>query len=149
MDIVIISVANPILIGLYEDRKLIKTFTQDGKSSDIIPKIFSEILDEYALKRVFYVNSPGSYMAIKVAYVFLKTICIVKNIELFASSGFNFNQNSPIKALGKKYFINNSGSIHIDFINENEKLYDFVLPNILDEQIFTQDNLPQYNLPAV
>ncbi len=46
MDIVIISVANPILIGLYEDRKLIKTFTQDGKSSDIIPKIFSEILDE-------------------------------------------------------------------------------------------------------
>lgn len=149
MDIVIISVANPILIGLYEDRKLIKTFTQDGKSSDIIPKIFSEILDEYALKRVFYVNSPGSYMAIKVAYVFLKTICIVKNIELFASSGFNFNQNSPIKALGKKYFINNSGSIHIDFINENEKIYDFVLPNILDEQIFTQDNLPQYNLPAV
>ena len=149
MDIVIISVANPILIGLYEDRKLIKTFTQDGKSSDIIPKIFSEILDEYALKRVFYVNSPGSYMAIKVAYVFLKTICIVKNIELFATSGFNFNQNSPIKALGKKYFINNSGSIHIDFINENEKIYDFVLPNILDEQIFTQDNLPQYNLPAV
>ncbi|MFA6789624.1 MAG: hypothetical protein WC149_07080 [Arcobacteraceae bacterium] len=149
MDILIISVANPILIGLYEDKKLIKTFTQDGKSSDIIPKIFSEIEDEYTLKRVFYVNSPGSYMAIKVAYVFLKTICIVKNIELFATSGFYFNQNSPIKALGKKYFINNSGSIEIDFINENEKLYDFELPNILDETIFTIDNLPQYNLPAV
>jgi tRNA A37 threonylcarbamoyladenosine modification protein TsaB len=149
MDIVIISVANPILIGLYEDRKLIRSFTQDGKSSDIIPKIFSEILNEYTLKRVFYVNSPGSYMAIKVAYVFLKTFCIVQGIDLYATSGFYFNQNSPIKALGKKYFINNDGKIEIDFIDENEKLYEFELPNILDETIFTIDNLPQYNLPAV
>lgn len=149
MDILIISVANPILIGLYEDGKLIRTFTQDGKSSDIIPKIFSEIIDEYRLKRIFYVNSPGSYMAIKVAYVFLKTICIVKNIQLYATSGFYFNQNSPIKALGKKYFINKCGNISIDFIDENEKPKDFLLPNMLDETIFSIDNLPQYNLPAV
>lgn len=149
MDIVIISVANPILIGLYEQGKLIRTFTQDGKSSDIIPKIFSEIMNQYTLKRIFYVNSPGSYMAIKVAYVFLKTICIVKNIQLYAASGFYFNQNSPIKALGKKYFINQGGNIHIDFIDENEKLHDFSLPNRLDETIFSIDNLPQYNLPAV
>lgn len=149
MDILLISVSSPILVGVYEDGKLIKTFTQEGKSSDIIPKIFSEILDAYTIKRIFYVNSPGSYMAIKVAYVFLKTICIVKNIELYACSGFNFNQNSPIKALGKKYFINDGDTIQIDFIDENETLNEFVLPNILNEEIFSINNLPQYNLPAV
>ncbi len=149
MDVLVISVANPILIGLYEDEKLIKTFTQDGKSSDIIPKIFFQILQEHQLKRVFYVNAPGSYMAIKVAYVFLKTLCIIKNIPLYSTSGFYFNQNSPIKALGKKYFKNENGEIKIDFINENEKIEDFVLPSILDKTIFSTDNLPQYNLPAV
>ena len=41
-------------------------------------------------------------MAIKVAYLFLKTISISKNIELESCSGFEFNKNSPIKALGKK-----------------------------------------------
>ena len=149
MDILVISVANPILIGVYEDKKLIQTFTQDGKSSDIIPKIFSKISEQYVIKRLFYVNAPGSYMAIKVAYVFLKTISIAKKIPLYASSGFNFNQNSPIKALGKKYFIYNKGEINIEFIQEDEKIEKFVLPTYLDETIFSTNNLPQYNLPAV
>ncbi|PKN15117.1 MAG: hypothetical protein CVU67_02095 [Deltaproteobacteria bacterium HGW-Deltaproteobacteria-24] len=149
MDVLVISVAHPILIGVYEDGKLIQTFTQDGKSSDIIPKIFSQILEQHSIKRVFYVNAPGSYMAIKVAYVFLKTISIVKNIPLYASSGFNFNQNSPIKALGKKYFIYKNGEINIECINEDEKIENFTLPPLLDETIFSTNNLPQYNLPAV
>jgi tRNA A37 threonylcarbamoyladenosine modification protein TsaB len=149
MDVLVISVAHPILIGVYEDGKLIQTFTQDGKSSDIIPKIFSQILEQHSIKRVFYVNAPGSYMAIKVAYVFLKTISIVKNIPLYASSGFNFNQNSPIKALGKKYFTYKNGEINIECINEDEKIENFTLPPLLDETIFSTNNLPQYNLPAV
>jgi len=149
MDVLVISVAHPILIGVYEDGKLIQTFTQDGKSSDIIPKIFSQILEQYSIKRVFYVNAPGSYMAIKVAYVFLKTMSIVKNIPLYASSGFNFNQNTPIKALGKKYFIYHNGKIDIEFISEDEKIENFALPTLLDETIFSTNNLPQYNLPAV
>ncbi|MFA7570247.1 MAG: hypothetical protein WCY75_03235 [Sulfurimonadaceae bacterium] len=149
MDILVISIANPILIGVYEDKKLIQTFTQDGKSSDIIPKIFSEISKQYAMKRLFYVNAPGSYMAIKVAYVFLKTLSIAKKIPLYASNGFNFNQNSPIKALGKKYFIYNNGEINLEFIHEDEKIENFMLPLHLDETIFSTNNLPQYNLPAV
>ncbi|MFA7083452.1 MAG: hypothetical protein WC141_02840 [Arcobacteraceae bacterium] len=149
MDILVISISAPILIGVYENHKLIKTFTQDGKSSDIIPKIFSQIEKEYAINRVLYVNAPGSYMAIKVAYVFLKTWCLVKNIELYATNGFNFNQNSPIKALGKRYFINNNGEIKTDFINEDMKIESFTLPILLDESIFSINNLPEYNLPAV
>lgn len=149
MDILVISISSPILVGVYNKSKLIKTFAQDGKSSDIIPKIFLQIEKDYSIKRVFYVNAPGSYMAIKVAYVFLKTLSIVKNIEFLATKGFYFNNNSPIKALGKKYFVNKNGKIVIDFIDENNKLESFFLPKVLDETIFSKNNLPEYNLPAV
>ncbi|WP_419770670.1 MAG: hypothetical protein ACNI3C_02475 [Candidatus Marinarcus sp.] len=149
MDILILSLSHPILVGVYKDNKLIETYEKEGKSSDIIPIIFHQILKKYEVQRLFFVNAPGSYMAIKVAYVFLKSVSIVKNIELYATSGFHFNENSPIKALGKKYFLNDNGNIKIDFIDENLKLESFKLPEILDENIFSNDNLPQYNLPAV
>jgi tRNA A37 threonylcarbamoyladenosine modification protein TsaB len=149
VDVLVISIANPVLIGVYENKKLVKQFSQEGQSSDIIPQLFQTILKEFDIKKVLYVNAPGSYMAIKVAYMFLKTICIVKNIELLACSGFYFNQNSPIKALGKKYFILKDGTINIDFIDKNQRIEPFVLPKKLDVEIFSTATLPQYNLPAV
>ena len=92
------------MVGVYENKKLIKKYENDGVTSDILPLIFEKILNEYKINRIYYVNTPGSYMAIKVAYVFLKTLSITKNIELKSCSGFEFNGNSPIKALGKKIF---------------------------------------------
>lgn len=152
IDVFVISIANPILVGLYQDNKLIKTFDKEGKTSDVLPTIFDEILKNYEINRIFYVNSPGSYMAIKVSYIFLKTISITENLAFFATNGFYFNNNSPIKALGKKYFINkldDNNEIVIEFINDNEKLEEFKLPKVLDEKIFSKKTLPIYNLPAV
>ena len=150
ISILVISIANPILIGLYENNTLKQTISKDGKTSDILPEIFNELLNQYSIDNIFYVNGPGSYMAIKVAYIFLKTISITNNIKLKASNGFNFNNNSPIKALGKKYFFNtNNGKITVNFISENDKIDDFILPQKLDENIFINDSLPDYHLPAV
>lgn len=115
IEALVISIANPLLIGIYKDKVLIEEINKEGMTSDILPTIFENLLEEYDIKRVTYVNTPGSYMAIKVAYVFLKTISITKNIEFFACSGFEFNENSPIKALGKKYFINSATGIKVDF----------------------------------
>ena len=126
-----------------------------GKTSDVLPKLFDEIMKEYSIDKINYVNTPGSYMAIKVAYVFLKTISISRNIELKACSGFEFNQNSPIKALGKKYFINiidkkdKNNNVKVDFLDNNTKIHDFELPDVLEKINFSQETLPIYNLPAV
>jgi len=149
IDILVISISNPVLVGVYENTVLVKTYEIDGKTSDGLPKLFETILKSFDINRIYYVNSPGSYMAIKVAYVFLKTVSITKNLPFFASNGFHFNNNSPIKALGKKYFINKDGEIIIDFIDKNTKLEEFELPKQLNENIFSQDTLPIYNLPAV
>ncbi len=147
--VLVISIANPILIGIYENDNLIKTISQDGKTSDVLPMVFDEILKEYNIEEILYVNGPGSFMAIKVAYIFLKTLSIVNDISLKASDGFSFNNNSPIKALAKKYFLKNKdGKIDIDFL-EDKELKDFKLPQVLDIKIFNEDSLPNYNLPAV
>lgn len=148
--ILVISISNPILVGIYTDEILSETIIKNGKSSEILPLIFPNLLNRFEIKEILYVNGPGSFMAIKVAYIFLKTLSITKNINLKAVDGFTFNQNSPIKALAKKYFFKTEDNhIYLDFLNENIVINDFQLPQILDKNIGNIDNLPLYHLPAV
>lgn len=148
-EVLVISISNPILIGIYENKNLIKEYKLEGKTSDLLPKLFEEILKKYEINRLNYVNTPGSYMAIKVSYVFLKTISITKNIQLRACSGFEFNKNSPIKALGKKYFIQEENEIKVDFLEKDCIIRDFELPKSINKINFNKQTLPIYNLPAV
>ncbi|MBP7225578.1 MAG: hypothetical protein KBA17_03505 [Aliarcobacter sp.] len=149
IEILTITISNPLLVGIYENKKLIKEYKLDGKTSDLLPSLFSKLLEEYDIKTITYVNSPGSFMAIKVAYIFLKTICIVKNIELRAIDGFEFNENSPIKALGKKYFLKENNEIKVDFLKKDSIIRDFKLPMCIEKYNFNEETLPIYNLPAV
>ncbi|WP_417328332.1 hypothetical protein [Halarcobacter sp.] len=148
-EVLVISISNPLLLGIYKNKELIKEIEIEGMTSDVLPVTFEKIINEYDISRISYVNTPGSYMAIKVAYVFLKTLAITKNIELMACSGFEFNDNSPIKALGKKYFINSDEGIKVDFLDKDTKIADFKLPKQLKQINFSEETLPIYNLPAV
>lgn len=148
----VVSIANPILVGIYQNNQLIQQIEKEGKTSDILPEIMEDILKKFTLTEIIYVNGPGSYMAIKIAYIFLKTISITNNILLKAIDGFQLNQNSPIKALGKKYFFkDDNDKIKIDFLHKDTVLNKFELPkNFVDtKMIFSEDTLPNYNLPAV
>ena len=149
IEILVITISNPLLIGVYENKKLIVEYKLDGKTSDLLPGLFEKLLEEFDIKRITYVNSPGSFMAIKVAYIFLKTICITKNIEFKAIDGFEFNENSPIKALGKKYFIKQDNEIKVDFLEKDCIIFDFKLPMCIEKYNFNEETLPIYNLPAV
>jgi len=149
IQVLVISIANPILIGIYKDYEIIQTIKLDGKTTEVLPLAFEEILKKHIIDEIYYVNGPGSYMAIKVAYVFLKSISIIKNIPLKACDGFEFNQNRPIKALGKKYFIKQDNNIVIQSIDSSMMLKEFELPKQLNINKFSDDSLPNYQLPAV
>jgi tRNA A37 threonylcarbamoyladenosine modification protein TsaB len=149
-ELFIISISNPIQIGIYKDEKLLQTISKEGKTSDILPNIINDILKEKSISNIYFVNGPGSYMAIKVAYIFLKTISQIKKIPFMACSGFELNKNSPIKALGKKYFfLKDNGEIFIEFLKDNDKINNFILPSTLNKSIFFKDTLPNYQLPVV
>ncbi len=149
LEVLIISISNPLLVGVYENGNLIEEIKEEGKTSDILPNIFQKLLKKYSFFRLNYVNTPGSYMSIKVAYVFLKTLSISKNLDFRACSGFEFNGNSPIKALGKKYFINENGTVKVDFLENKDIIRTFKLPKSIENINFQDETLPIYNLPAV
>lgn len=151
VDILVISISSPLLIGIYRDNSLIDKFVFEGKTSEVLPKAFKTILNNsYEINDIYYANGPGSYMSIKIAYTFLKTLSIVKGYGLKGAEAFLFNDNTPIKALGKKYFINDEKKgIIVGFLDKESMIKEFKLPENLDKKLFSDDALPKYHLPAV
>lgn len=88
-------------------------------------------------------------MSIKISYIFLRTIAITHDIPLFATGGFTFNDNNPIKATGALYFMKKDGKILTKKITASQMPKDFILPQILEMKHFSKDVEPLYVLPAV
>ena len=147
-EIVVISIASPLLLGVYRDGELIETIETKEKTSDILLKLLSELSDKYNYKRVIYTSGPGSYMAIKLTYITLRTLEILNNISFDACEAFTLNGNKPIKAMGKLYFVKENNTIitkKFDEVLEQR----FALPSMLSEVTILENNKPLYILPAV
>jgi len=145
VDLVAVTISSPSLFGIYKQGKLIESIKKEGKTSDVLPVVFDELLKKYDIKRVIYTKGPGSYMAIKLSFVFFKTIEIAKGIKLLAADGFEFNQNQPIKAVGKSFFVKDG----IITIKKDLKAGEFSLPESLDKINFNEDISPLYILNPV
>ncbi|MCV6606799.1 MAG: hypothetical protein OIF32_01180 [Campylobacterales bacterium] len=149
VDVIAITISSPLQIGIYEDKKLIKSIINDGKTSDVLAPVFEKILEEYSVDKIFYTKGPGSFMAIKLGYVFLQTLCMTKDIKLFASDAFLFNNNSPIKGIGKTCFVKKEdGEIVIEKTESFENT-SFVLSEVLDYEKFSEEVEPLYVAAAV
>jgi tRNA A37 threonylcarbamoyladenosine modification protein TsaB len=144
----VIALSSPILVGIYKDGVLVEEIKNDGMSSDVLAEIFDELLQKYRFSNLIYAKGPGSFMGIKVTYLFLKTLSITKKISLLATDAFFFNQNSPIKAYGKLYFVKNRTTIELEPIDSPE-IIAFELPKTIDLEKFDSDNLPYYGIDAV
>ncbi len=147
-EILIISIASPLLIGVYENSKLIETVESSGKSSEVLLKILTELSAKYDYQRLIYTSGPGSYMAIKLSYITLRSLEILKEIPFDACEAFELNKNKPIKAMGKLYFIKEKNTIitkKFDEVLEQR----FALPSMLSEVTLLDNNKPLYILPAV
>ncbi len=148
VDLLFITLNSPILIGVYKEDKLIEKVVSEKKSSDILPLLFQELQEKYTIERLFYTNGPGSFMAIKVAYIFLKSMSILKKIPLYATDAFSFNENQPIKAIGKLYFVKVASEIKTQKFESVQEV-SFRLPNMLDVDKFSADASPLYKIGAV
>lgn len=148
VDIVVIELSSPILIGVYQEGCLVQTLSSSEFSSEALPELFKEILENYEIENIVYTRGPGSFMAIKVAYIFLQTLCIVHDITLLGTHAFTFNDNKPIKAFGKLYFVHSNGTITTQKFEEPQA-WPFELPNKLNLSDYSQETAPLYVLPAV
>ncbi|BDY12549.1 glycoprotease [Hydrogenimonas cancrithermarum] len=147
-ELLIIGVTSPLLVGLYVDGHLVQRYERREKTSSALPAILHDVRYRYNLKALYYARGPGSFMAIKVTYVMAKTFSIALDIPLYASDAFAFNENRPIKAIGRSYFVKSDGEIVIDRRCDGVS-GSFSLPLRLDRTLFSQENEPLYILPAV
>lgn len=148
VDVVVIELSTPILIGVYQEGELLETFSSQEYSSEALPLLFREILEKYEIENIVYTQGPGSFMAIKVAYIFLRSLCIINDIRLLATPAFTFNKNGPIKAFGKLYFMNDNGTITTKKFDEPQNA-PFELPKKINLSDYSKETAPLYVLPAV
>jgi tRNA A37 threonylcarbamoyladenosine modification protein TsaB len=147
-DAVVIALTSPILVGIYKDGAQVERFESAKQSSDALPELFERILQKYTLGTIAYAKGPGSFMAIKIAYLYLKTLSIVLDIRLVATDAFYFNGNRPLKAVGKLYFVKMADTIETKKF-ETPVPADFRLPSKLNLNDFSDDALPYYGIGAV
>jgi len=147
-EIVIISISSPLLVGVYKDGKLIENISSEEKTSEILLKLLMDISKKYNYSRIIYTSGPGSYMAIKLTYITLRTLEIIKGIKIDGCDAFSLNSETPIKAMGKLYFIKEKDTIITEKIDEAVEQR-FELPSMLSEVTILDDNKPAYILPAV
>ena len=78
----------------------------------------------------------------------MKTISIVNNITFLATDAFYFNKNTPIKAVGKLYFVKTLQEIKTEMFVDAPKSI-FELPQELHLEDFEEDTAPAYAIGAV
>ncbi len=147
MTLLINPLSSPLQIGCYMDDKLICTEELEGKASDVLLATLEMLMDKYDIERIIYANGPGSYMAIKLTYITLKTIEILRGIPFDACSAFELNNGRPIKAMGKLYFVKEKETIITQKFDEAIK-QEFGLPDYLGTLALERENTPLYIIPA-
>jgi len=73
---------------------------------------------------------------------------ILKNIPLFATDAFYFNENQAIKAIGKLYFVKIASEIKTQKLEIAPNM-EFKLPDVLDYSEFSTTSSPLYCIGAV
>lgn len=147
-ELLIISISSPLILGIYEEGELIETISSDLKTSEILLPLIRECLDKYDISTIIYTRGPGSYMAIKLTYIILKTIEIMRGIKCVGCSGFALNGGEPIKAIGNLYFIKEKETI-ITKKYEQPVNVNFTLPQSIQDLVLDEESTPDYILPAV
>ena len=133
---------------MYEDDTLIKTFSSEKKTSEILLRLIMDVLNDYDISEMIYTRGPGSYMAIKLTYIMLKTIEIMRGIKCVGCSGFALNDGQPIKAIGNLYFIKEKETIITKKFEQPVNVV-FTLPQSIQDLEIDEESTPEYILPAV
>lgn len=147
-ELLIISISSPLLVGLYRDKVLIESSSSEKKTSEILLPLLNSYMERYDLTNIIYTRGPGSYMAIKLTYIMLKTIEIIKGIPCLGCSAFALNDGAPIKAMGNLYFTKEKETIITKKIEQPVDAA-FALPQSIHDLPLDEESTPEYILPAV
>ncbi|PDW31947.1 hypothetical protein BB452_02405 [Helicobacter pylori] len=155
LDLALISLGEGVLLGVYQNNFLCASYTSKSKTSESLVEVFSQLFKDFknptlpVIKGVYYAKGPGSFTSLKLTHVFLHTLALIHDFELYSTTGFDFNDNTPILAYANKYFVSQERESLTDFKDLKIAPKDFKLPSFLEKDKFTQLNTPFYILPPI
>ncbi len=151
----LISLGERVLLGVYQNNFLCTSYTSKSKTSEALVEVFSQLFKDFknptlpAIKGVYYAKGPGSFTSLKLTHVFLHTLALIHDFKLYSTTGFDFNDNTPILAYANKYFVSKERERLSDFKDLKIAPKDFMLPPFLEKDKFTQLNTPFYILSPI
>lgn len=134
LDLALISLGEGVLLGVYQNNFLCASYTSKSKTSEALVEVFSQLFKDFknptlpAIKGVYYAKGPGSFTSLKLTHVFLHTLALIHDFELYSTIGFDFNDNTPILAYANKYFVSKEMESLSDFKDLKIAPKDFMLP---------------------
>jgi len=140
-------VASPLQFALYEGGKLQRSWEREGYASELLLPELDRLVEE-GLDEILYVNGPGSQMGIKLTYIALETLRLLRGIPFGAVSAFALNGGQPLKAMGRLYFVKEKETIITQPLEE-PIVQEFSFPSLLEALEREPGNRPDYRLPAV
>ncbi len=157
LDLVLISLGDRVLLGVYQNNSLHASYTSKAKTSEALVEVFLQLFKDFkslyptspVIKGVYYAKGPGSFTSLKLTHIFLHTLASIYDFELYSTTGFDFNDNTPILAYANQYFVSKEMESLRDFKDLKVLPKDFMLPSYLEKDKFTQSNMPFYILPPI
>ncbi len=153
----LISLGERVLLGVYQNNSLKASYTSKAKTSEALVEVFLQLFKDFknlypaspVIKGVYYAKGPGSFTSLKLTHIFLHTLASIYDFELYSTTGFDFNDNTPILAYANQYFVSKEMESLRDFKDLKVLPKDFMLPSYLEKDKFTQSNTPFYILPPI
>ena len=147
-ELLILSLGTPLLLGVYVNGELREEKRLEGKAGDLLPPAVEELDGRYRWKRILFARGPGSFMAVKIGYLFARTFAVARDLELAGTDAFAFNGGAPIKATGKMHYVKEGEAIRMAAL-ESAATAPFLLPQTLYDLPFDQPPTPLYVAPPV
>ncbi len=109
----LISLGEGVLLGVYQNNSLKASYTSKAKTSEALVEVFLQLFKDFknlypaspVIKGVYYAKGPGSFTSLKLTHIFLHTLASIYDFELYSTTGFDFNDNTPILAYANQYFV--------------------------------------------
>lgn len=102
-NLLVVCISSPLYYALYDDDRLLESFSIDEKPSTALPLMYQHLL-ESTFSGIYYASGPGNLSALKLTHTFLHSWAIAGSIPLYATDSFSLCLDSHIPAFGKKYF---------------------------------------------
>lgn len=147
--VLLISASRPMRLAVYDRAGAkLESFESDAPATESFYPLFKAIDEQYAIEKLAYARGPGSFMGLKLGYVFMQTLALARNLPFAAASSFALSGGAPVHAHGKRWFVPQGNEVSVQTFDpapENRLLP----PDRLDLSLFDTNTEPDYLMPAV